>query len=391
MIRSPFARASALALCVALGAPSAAFAQKPKPSDAKPGKSPPAGKTGARADPDRAPLVDGEVGARLEEAALASDPTGAFCGSVLVAAKGKVLLRKSYGLSDAKAKVDMPVDALWDWASVTKQFTAAALLTLQDAGKLKLDDPLSKHLPDVPADKAKVTVRHLLRHTSGMEAGFGRDWKFEAFDRASFERCALSRPMVSAPGEAWQYSNSGYALAAAIVERVAKTSFEEYCAERLFKPAKMTDATFIGAPGLDLARVPRIDRGAGFTDKPADVRFAYGNRLSWGYRGSGGAVATVQDMYLWDRALRGDAILSERAKAELYAVGLKDYALGWNVRRTSDGVRAEHGGGVRGVVTHYLRLLDQDVVVALALSFAPDPSQHPQRTADALARIALKG
>lgn len=333
---------------------------------------------------------DGKAGVEFDKAVTDFDEAGGgFCGSVLVAAKGKVLLEKGYGSADEKAGKPIAVDALWDWASVSKQFTAAAVLKLQDQKKLALDDPLSKFFKDVPKDKAKVTVRQLLHHTSGIESGFKDEWKFDSSKRESFEQMMLKLPMTSKPGEKWEYSNSGYSLAAAIVERASGKRFEEFCVDQLFRPARMKDAAFIGWDKLDLTRVPKINRGEGFSDgRPDDFAFAYGNALTWGYRGCGGVVASTRDMFQWDQALRGDQVLSRAAKEALYAPGLNDYALGWFVSKTSGGLRVDHGGGVLGVTTHYVRLIDEDIVVAIACSY--EPKENPQNLANALIEIARR-
>ncbi len=374
--RAPI-RLAILTLSVAFACGS--HAQSPKPAP-KPGM----GKSVAQG------VIEGDVGRALDASVMRFDSdAGGFCGTVLVAAGGKVLLEKGYGMADAAAKKAMPSDALFDWASVTKQFTAAAVLRLQDKKKLKLDDTLARHWKDAPKNKAGVTLRQLLNHTSGIEAGFKKEWSFDARSRESFEKLAIGLPMTSKPGEAFEYSNSGYALAAAIVERVSGKTWEEFLVDDLFKPAGMKDACCIGWKTLDRARVPKIDRGMGFTDRPADFSFAYGNELTWGYRGCGGVVATAHDMFLWDRALRGEKILSKAAREEYYRVGLKDYALGWEVRKSDLGDRVEHSGGVLGVVTYYLRLLEKDVVVAIACSYSP--KDHPGTLAEGLARKAIAG
>lgn len=340
-------------------------------------------------EPKARGFLEGRVGAELDKTVGEFDKDGGgFCGSVLVAAKGKVLLERGYGLADQKAGKPIPIDALWDWASVSKQFTAAAVLKLQDQKKWKLDDPIAKFFKDVPADKAKVTLRQLLNHTSGMEAGFKQEWQFDSRKREPFERMMLNLPMTSKPGEKFEYSNSAYALVAAMIEHVSGKTLEEFSVEQLFKPAGMKDATFIGRPGLDLSRVPKIDCGKGFTDRPSDFAFAYGNQLTWGYRGCGGVVATTRDMFQWDRALRGNQVLSCATVAEFYKPERNDYALGWFVRKTPGGLRVEHGGGVQGVATHYVRLLEEDLVVALACSY--EPKEHLQRLAETLIAIALR-
>jgi CubicO group peptidase (beta-lactamase class C family) len=356
-------------------------------------------------------IVEGDVGKQLDELLLATDKAdGGFCGVALVASKGKVLLQKGYGIADAEGNKPMPPDALYDWASVTKQFTATAMLRLIDASrlddaglrklparkvadaqhnkkwrKLSLDDPLSRFYPDVARDKAAVTLRQLLNHTSGIESGFKNDWKFDAQDRDSLMKLVLGLPMTSKPGEKWDYSNSAYAFVAGLIEVITEMSFEDYCDEMLWKPAGMKSATQIGRPNLDLARVPKIDRGKGFPDRPKDLAFAYGNKMNWGYRGCGGVVAPTEDMLAWDRALRDPKFLSKESLEELYKPALNKYALGWEI----EGKRAEHSGGVRGVVTYYLRHLERDYVVALACTYTP--KAHPKLTANQLAKVVEGG
>jgi CubicO group peptidase (beta-lactamase class C family) len=349
-------------------------AQKPKPA-----KLPPPGPA----------IVDGELGVDLDAIVAAFDQGGGgFSGIVLVARDGRIALEKGYGLHDAAAQKPIDASSLWDWASVSKQFTAAAVLRLCDKKKLSLDDPLSKHWPKAPADKKKVTVRHLLNHTSGIQSGFRAEWKFDSRSRDALEQQVLSLPMESEPGAKFDYSNSSYALAAALVERISGKTFEEYCVTELFQPAGMKDGCLIGWKDLDLARVPKIARGAGFTDRPAEFRFAYGNTLNWGYRGCGGVVATARDMLAWDQALRGTKLLSAAAKKELYTVGKDDYALGWTRKRLPCGECVSHSGGVLGVVTMYYRLLDEECVVALACNYAPKAS--PEQLAQQLLTRAAK-
>jgi CubicO group peptidase (beta-lactamase class C family) len=333
--------------------------------------------------------VQGKVGEELDQIVLQFDAdAGGFSGIVLVARDGRVVLEKGYGVHDAATGQPVGVDSLWDWASVSKQFTAAALLRLQDKKKLDLDDSLRKHWPKAPADKKGVTVRHLLEHTSGIQSGFRGEWEFDSSRRAALEELVLSLPVESPPGEKHDYSNSGYALAAALVEKLSGKTFEDYCRQELFVPAGMKDAGMIGDHEIDLDRVPKIERGAGFTDRPPEFRFAYGNSLHWGYRGCGGVVATARDMFAWDQALRGKKLLSAKARKELYTVAKDDYALGWMVRRLPAGECAFHSGSVLGVVTMYYRLLDEDVVVALACNYTP--KDNPGRLAERLLMRAAK-
>ncbi|MBN2492911.1 MAG: beta-lactamase family protein [Planctomycetes bacterium] len=329
------------------------------------------------------PVVAGAIGQQLDAHLKTIElKKGGFSGSALVAKEGRVLLLKGYGTADAKSRRPIPANALWDWASVSKQFTAAAVLKLQMQKKLRIDDSIRKIFPGAPRNKAGVTLRHLLNHTSGLSSRV-EPRGVDMFDRDAVVKFILALPLESRPGKKWEYSNAAYFLLAAVVEKVSGRRFEQYVIEELFRPAGMKEACFIGSPGLDLERVPRQSRGTG-------AHFAYGERLSWGYRGSGGAVAPLAEMLQWDRALRGEEILDAGAKAEFYRPGLNDYALGWFVRQDRGGdVRYEHGGAVGDTATFYLRIMKADIVVALAYNTQPD--LHPQFTAEALVQIARTG
>jgi CubicO group peptidase (beta-lactamase class C family) len=265
---------------------------------------------------------------------------------------------------------------MWDWASVTKQFTATALLRLEAKKKLSVDDTLDRHFKGCPKEKAKITLRQLLNHTSGIEAGFRNEWKFDATSRDSLVECVLGRPLVSKPGDKFEYSNSSYALATAVIEQVTGKSWEQFLVEDCFRPSGMKDACAIGWKSLDLDRVPRQERGT----KPC---FPYGPVLNWGYRGCGGVVATPREMWLWDRALRGDKLIGPAQRKKLYEPALDDYALGWFVRKDAIGPFVEHSGGVGTNVTWYRRYLENDLVLALAFNYAT--KEHPGAVVDALA------
>lgn len=324
--------------------------------------------------------VLGELGKELD-LYMSSETNfpGGFCGVVLVAKGGDVLLEKGYGVMDADTKTPMPANALYDWCSVTKQFTAAAILKLEMQKKLSIEDPLKKLFPKCPKDKADIPLRLLLNHTSGIQNDGGLD-NTKLTDREATIEMILNLPVVTKPGETWAYNNIAYFLLGAIVEKVSGTTLEKFCVEQLFAPAGM-EARLIGDPKLELARVPRDARGTG-------VQFAYGPQLTWGYKGAGGVVASVRDMLRWHQALAGDKVLGKAQKAEYYTVGKHDYALGWEVSRAAGELEYAHSGHTGKVVTYYLRWPEEDVVVALAYSYEPEP--YPGVPARELARMAKK-
>ena len=332
--------------------------------------------------PDQTPPAT-EIAKLLDAHVRALDAeSGGFCGAVLVAAKGKILLEQGYGIADAATGRTIAADALFDWASVSKQFTAAAILKLEMEKKLSIQDRLARFLPKVPADKAEITLVEMLSHTSGLPKGFDPAWKWNPATRQGIFDLALSLPLATRPGTKFEYNNMPYGVLAALVEELAQKPFEDFCCETLFDPAGMKSASFIGHKRLDAARGPKSERGTG-------NYFPYGPRLDWGYRGCGGVMASVHDMFLWDRALREDKLLSKAAKKELYTPVLQGYALGWYVGDDVKGRRVEHGGDTRATTCYSGRWLEEDLVVAIAYTYKPAVDKFT--TGRALAQIVRSG
>ena len=148
-------------------------------------------------------------------------------------------VRRAYGLAELEHRVPATVDTIYEAGSVAKQFTAAAVLKLEEAGKLSVGDPIARYFDGVPADKAAITIHHLLSHQAGFPGAIGDDR--DRVGRDEFVRQALATPLLFAPGTGYEYSNVGFSLAAAIVEKVAGTSYEAFAREALWLPAGMRD------------------------------------------------------------------------------------------------------------------------------------------------------
>lgn len=303
------------------------------------------------------PVVRGALGRRLD-GALQRATGGGFWGAVLVARKGQPILAKGYGFADYGQRANTPA-TLFEIASVSKQFTAAAVMVLVQRGKLKLTDTLGRHFPGVPADKQAMTVHQLLAHTSGLDPGVGLPYATRK-TRAQLEAHVLASKLAAPPGRKFAYSNAGYALLAALVERVSGKSFEAFSREALFGPAGLVDTGFVGDRELGAGRVSaRLSPYR--TDATATDWF-----WSWGYRGMGGVVSTVHDLARWDRALRGDRLLDAAHRKLLYTPLRNGYACGWQVSTTPRGTTlVSHSGGVRGYRANLLRFLDEDALVVV--------------------------
>ncbi len=308
-----------------------------------------------------------------------------FSGAALVAKDGKVLVETAHGLADKKRQTPIRIDTIFDIGSITKQFTAAAILVLESDGKLRVTDPLAKHLKGVPEDKAGITIHHLLTHTSGLAMGFGGD--YEKVSREGVVSRAMASALQSPPGERHAYSNVGYSLLAAVVEVASGRSFETFLRERLFRPAGMS-ASGYSFTGQAAGRLARGYEGGEDWGVGAEKAAATGGDF-WNLLGNGGVHSTVGDLYKWMAALQQGKVLSKEAREKffrphvlVYADYRKSgaplyYAYGWYVwKRPSGKTLIFHLGGngvFNAAVRHHV---DERAVVVYASNTSEfhDPS-----------------
>jgi CubicO group peptidase (beta-lactamase class C family) len=285
-------------------------------------------------------VADSKLARDLETITTRAAALG-FTGSVLAARKGEILFAGGVGLADPKQQLANDANTLFELASATKQFTGAAVCRLVEMKRLKLDDGIAEHLPGIPADCAKITIRHLLQHTSGIPRSNSRGG---GTDLAAALKSFLAGGPKHTPGSHWEYWNQGYALLSEIIARAGKRDYVTFCRQQLFAKARMQTACFTGDPaprGLTVA-IGHSERG----DRSA-LEHPYGS-YGFQYRGMGGAVVNVWDLWAWDRALCGQKVLRKASKRALFEPGLGDYALGWHVRGKGQSLVQFHGGAVRG-------------------------------------------
>ncbi len=301
-----------------------------------------------------------QLAARLSEALAPHEKD--LSGAVLVCKDGVPLYRAAFGMADRDGERKNTLDTLFDTGSVTKPFTATAVLKLRMQRKLALEDRLDKHFKKVPDDKAGITIHQLLSHTSGIS----RQYTFQGVDttdRAASVVYLLSLPLSSKPGEKFEYSNANYFLAAAIVELASGTGFEDYCRRHLFQPAGLVDTGFTGEKGLDAKRSAR--RYEGGEDRGDMADYAY----SWSFRGATGVVSTAEDMIRWSDALLGDGVLDRDARAKLFEPVRDDYACGWYVMTTRGGqVKQCHSGAAAGARCYFARVEEVDAAYVILLN-----------------------
>jgi CubicO group peptidase (beta-lactamase class C family) len=271
-------------------------------------------RTSSQTSPPSAAPDDRRTLAKRLDAAVLARP--GFFGSVLVALGDDVLLHRGYGrdMSGREIELDTP---FWV-ASISKQFTAAAILKLRDQGRLSVDDSINRFLIDVPDDKRVVSIRQLLTHTSGLGQNYAADG---IIDRAEAVAAILARPLERPPGEGFRYANDNYNLLAAIVEIASGERFEEYLRNELFDRAAMQKTSFWGELPDAVAAVAR----------PVAREVSLPN---WGYRGAVGIASTSGDLLRWVRVLMAGSVLSRPSVVEMLVPAIdlgkgRWYGYGW--------------------------------------------------------------
>jgi CubicO group peptidase (beta-lactamase class C family) len=322
-----------------------------------------------------APVQSGPLGQSLDAHMTRLEAYG-FSGSLLVAKGGEVALQKGYGFADVDRKTPFTADTAFDIGSITKQFTAAAVLKLEMQGKLSVQDSIGRWFEGVPEDKKGITIHHLLTHSSGLEDVFGDD--YEEVSRDELVKRALASKLLWAPGTRYRYSNAGYSLLGAIVEKASGKPYETFLQENLWKPAGMTRTGYRLQEKGPLAR--GVDDGKDW-GTPLDHAWAPEGPW-WNLRANGGVLSTVGDLYKWHRALEGEAILSKEAKAKIFTPyvaedeeGTSHYGYGWAIFKTARGTRLiAHNGGNGIFNADFRRYVDEGVVVIIGSNRSDFPS-----------------
>jgi CubicO group peptidase (beta-lactamase class C family) len=295
-----------------------------------------------------------------------------FSGSVLVARGEEAVLRKGYGLADRRKGIAAMPDTAFNIASLDKQFIAAAILHLEEMGKLRTDDPLRRFFDFVPNEKKDVTLHQLLSHTSGL----GNEYWDEhpKMNRAQFVHFVLAeQPLAATPGAQWLYSNSGFIVLEQVIEVASGRPYEEFLRDALFRRAGMRFTGF-ALPHWKPRQVAHYDLWtADVTTLAGDI--AYNDPLKRPPP-SRVLLSTVDDLRLWWRALRDGRVLTAASRRKLFTPVRNDYGYGWNIVRTTRGTRLLHHGGSgssTGMLATFRYFVDEDVLVTiLSNTMRPD-------------------
>lgn len=293
--------------------------------------------------------------------------------AIAVLHHGREAKRASYGLANVELNVPVRAETVFEIGSITKQFTAAALLLLAEEGKLSLEDRITKHLPAAPAAWSNITIRHLLAHTSGLRNYTGHNG-FEMTKRLNqerFIRALAALPRDFEPGEQAKYCNSGYNLLGYIIENASGKSYWSFLAERLWAPLGMSSAT-----NRDPAIVVphRADgylrKGGALQNRDSDLTDVFA---------AGAIVCNMGDLVKWSVALEGEKILSARSRTQMWtAQKLNDgtvtpYGFGWRVGDSNGRKVIGHSGSTSGFSASHQRFPEEKLAV-LVLCNSDEPN-----------------
>ncbi|WP_298238044.1 serine hydrolase [uncultured Algibacter sp.] len=301
---------------------------------------------------------------------------GKFNGSVLVANQGEVIYKKGFGMANMEWDIPNAPNTKHRLGSITKQFTAMLILQLAEAGKIDLQAPITKYLPNYPKESGdKITTHHLLTHTSGIPnytsfPKFMQDESIKPYTPDEFIKKFQDKDLDFAPGERFSYSNSGYFLLGVIAEKLSGKTYQELLHEKIFKPINMDNT------GYDNHGDILKNRATGYEKNGKNYRNSKYLDMSIPYA-AGSMYSTTEDLYLWDQALYTNKLLSQEYM-EMYfkpyvpAFGNSYYAYGWGVGYSKLGKSNDsiytigHGGGINGFNTNISRTpKDKSLVVLL--------------------------
>jgi CubicO group peptidase (beta-lactamase class C family) len=292
-------------------------------------------------------------------------------GVVLVAKQGRIIYQKAFGMANIELQVPMKENMVFHIGSLTKQFTAIAILQLYEQQKLALQDTIGKFITGCSPEVGAITIEHLLTHTSGLAEKSAPGSRNQTPEEiiAGY----INQPLLFKTGTKWQYSNNGYYILGYIIEKVTGISYGDYLTEHIFKPAGMSHSC-LGTNKKLIMNKPTgymIGKGGFINDNIPNLNVLYA---------AGGILSTAKDMFAWCRALYAGKLIKKETMTKAFAPGhLSDgtvvpYGYGWHLENIQDSPTHRHGGSVHGFIAEAVYLPQEDVYVVI-LTNAQSPRQ----------------
>jgi len=298
--------------------------------------------------------------ARMEQVMQGYVSAGTFMGTVLVARDGNVVFDKAYGMANVELDVPNTPDTKFRLGSITKQFTAASILLLEERGKLKIDDRVKTYLPDAPMSWDRITIYNLLTHTSGIPNFTALpDYNTIKLSSRSADAAVAAvrdRPLDFGPGEKMSYSNTGYIVLGDIIEKVSGQSYEQFVTENIFMPLGMKDS------GYDSNTAIIKHRASGYIKQPSGYINASYIHMSIPFA-AGALYSTTHDLLKWEQALFAGKVVSKASLERMTTPFKNDYAFGLVSALVKDRRVITHSGGIDGFNTTMTYYPDTRTVV----------------------------
>lgn len=302
---------------------------------------------------------------------LSDGVANGFSGSILIAKEGKIILNKGYGMADRENNIPYTSSTVSTTGSVTKQFTATAILKLVEMKKLKTTDPISYFFKNLPNDKKEITIHQLLTHSAGLIDGIG-EGDFDDIPREKYFKALFATKLLQQPGSKYAYSNAGYSILARIIEISSRQDYERFLYQYLFKPAGMHQTGYF---------IPQWEDGLiakGYVHGIINIgsmisRYQDMGKVAWTLKGNGGIHSTPEDMYKWYKALKSNKIISPPLFEKLttpyileYEGGTSYYGYGWAIQNSKSNTKIiTHNGGNHIYFHDFIWLPEEDVLIIL--------------------------
>ena len=312
-----------------------------------------------------------QIAEKVDEYMNAALRVDGFSGTILVARDGKPIVSKGYGMANIELNVPNKPENIFRLGSVTKQFTAMAVMMLQERGKLSVSDPICKYFTECPEAWKPLTIRNLLTHTSGITnyTEFPDFAKTAILPTPTADMIARleKAPLEFAPGEKFAYSNSGYYLLGAVIEKASGKTYADFLQENIFTPLGMKQT------GYDDPLRIIMNRAAGYQKQAGKVLNAPYMDMSVPYA-AGSLYSTTSDLLIWDQALYTEKLVSKKSLDEMFTPFKSGYGYGWGIGKRFEHRQISHGGGIYGFATEISRFPDDRVTVIVLSNFQGAPA-----------------
>jgi CubicO group peptidase (beta-lactamase class C family) len=304
--------------------------------------------------------------------------------ALIVIRDGAPVLTRTWGMAQVESKISVDATTNFRLASLTKQFTATAVLMLMEQGELHLDDSLRKYFPELPEFANAITIRHLLQHTSGIqdyEPLAQVRFPEQVHDSDVLQLLSVTDDTYFPPGSHFSYSNSGYAMLALLVEKLSRKSFADFLQNNIFGPLEMHN-TVAFQEGISEVR----HRALGYTVNEDGVSYSDQSAFS-AVLGDGGIYSSLNDLYKWDQSLYDNKLLSAATKELAWTPGINHYGFGWWID-TLDGAKRYHHYGSSSGFRNFIQRFPEHKLTIIVLTNRAEPAVQP--LGETVARLYLQ-